>query len=95
MVANHAQADLASSEETIVANSQLCASPGQNFLNQIAVVNLSQDLSKGPIVDRMTSPHFDIPSTVAAFGNGLYAVNARFSTPPTPDTEYAIVRVPR
>ena len=38
---------------------------------------------------------FDVPTTAARFGNSLYAVNARFSTPPTPTTEYQVVRVTR
>jgi hypothetical protein len=35
-----------------------------------------------------------VPTTIAAFGDALYAVNARFDTPPTPDTDYDVVRVP-
>jgi hypothetical protein len=34
-LANSAQAELANSEELIVGNKQLCASPGSNFVNQI------------------------------------------------------------
>jgi Gluconolactonase len=67
----------------------------QNQLNQIAVVELSADLSSGTIVDIITSPDFRVPTTVAKFGSSLYTVNARFGTPPTPDTEYEVVRVPR
>lgn len=67
----------------------------QNQLNQIAVVELSADLSSGTIVDIITSPDFRVPTTVAKFGSSLYAVNARFGTAPTPDTEYEVVRVPR
>ena len=66
----------------------------QNTLNQIAVVELSDDLGSGEIVDLITSPLFRVPTTIAPFGNALYAVNARFGTPPTPDTEYEVVRVP-
>jgi hypothetical protein len=65
----------------------------QNRLNQIAVVTLAPDLSSGTVVDNITSPNFDVPTTVASFGNALYAVNARFSTPATPSTSYSIVRV--
>lgn len=65
----------------------------QNALNQISVVELGPDLTTGSVVDVLTSPNFDVPSTAASFGNALYAVNARFGTPPTPDTEYDIVRV--
>lgn len=67
----------------------------QNALNQIAVVKLNSDLSAGRIVDTLTSPNFRVPTTIARFGGALYAVNARFGTPPTPDTEYEVVRVPK
>jgi sugar lactone lactonase YvrE len=67
----------------------------QNMLNQIAVVRLSPDLLSGEVVSTITDPAFRVPTTIAAFGNSLYAVNARFDTPPTPDTEYEVVRVPR
>ena len=65
----------------------------QNFLNQVAVVDLAPDLMSGEVVETLTAPDFDIPSTVADFGNALYLVNARFTTTPTPDTEYDIVRI--
>jgi sugar lactone lactonase YvrE len=67
----------------------------QNRLNQIAVVELNSDLTEGEIVDTITSSAFRVPTTIARFGNSLYAVNARFGTPPTPNTEYEVVRVPR
>lgn len=67
----------------------------QNVLNQIAVVELSADLSSGSIAETITHPAFRVPTTVARFGNSLYAVNARFGTVPTPDTEYEVVRVSR
>jgi sugar lactone lactonase YvrE len=67
----------------------------QNFLNQISVVKLDPHLNSGTITQVITSPHFRIPTTVAIFGNALYVVNARFDTPPTPETEYEVVRVLR
>jgi sugar lactone lactonase YvrE len=67
----------------------------QNRLNQIAVVDLNADLTEGEIVDTITDSDFRVPTTIARFGNSLYAVNARFGTPPTPDTEYEVVRVSR
>jgi sugar lactone lactonase YvrE len=66
----------------------------QNVNNQIAVINLSSDFSSGTIQSLLTSPLFRVPTTIARFGNALYAVNARFDTPPTPDTDYDVVRVP-
>jgi len=67
----------------------------QNFLNQIAVVELDSKLSAGSIERTITSPFFRIPTTIARIGNSLYAVNARFDTTPMPDTEYDVVQVPR
>ena len=67
----------------------------QNQNNQIAVVQLSPDLTSGTLVDTITSANFRVPTTIARFGDSLYAVNARFGTPPTPDTEYEVVRVTR
>lgn len=66
----------------------------QNQLNQIAVVKLNQDFTTGTIVNTITNPLFDIPTTIARVDGHLYVVNARFNTPPTPDTEYDVIRVP-
>lgn len=65
----------------------------RNRNNMIAVVELVDDFSHGTVVDTITNPNFDVPTTIAAFGNALYAVNGRFTTPPTPTTTYSIVRV--
>ncbi len=65
----------------------------QNQFNQIAVIKLNSDFSAGTIQQTITSPLFRVPTTIARFGSSLYAVNARFDTPPTPDTEYEVVRV--
>jgi sugar lactone lactonase YvrE len=65
----------------------------QNQLNQIAVVELSPDLTAGQVVDTITHDEFDVPTTVAEFGSNLYVVNARFGRPVTPDTEYWVVQV--
>ncbi|WP_431900021.1 SMP-30/gluconolactonase/LRE family protein [Nonomuraea sp. bgisy101] len=65
----------------------------QNRLNAIAVVRLTADGSKGRVIKRITDPRFDIPATVARDGDRLYLPNARFSTPPTPDTTYSAVAV--
>ncbi|HLF26169.1 MAG TPA: superoxide dismutase [Anaerolineae bacterium] len=67
----------------------------QNFLNQIAVVRLNDRLTSGEVRKTISNPSFDIPTTIASFGASLYVVNSRFSTPPTPDTEYTIVKVDR
>ncbi|MDT8304801.1 MAG: superoxide dismutase, partial [Anaerolineae bacterium] len=67
----------------------------QNRSNQIAVVELAADYMSGSVVATITDANFRVPTTAAAFGNALYAVNARFGTPPGPDVEYEIVRVRR
>jgi sugar lactone lactonase YvrE len=69
----------------------------QNFLNQIAVVELSPDLKSGLVTRTITDPAFRVPATVAEFGNSLYAVNARFDVAPpdvpSPTVEFEVVRV--
>jgi sugar lactone lactonase YvrE len=62
----------------------------QNQNNQIAVVKLAAGLASGTVVRNITSSTFDVPTTIAEFGPRLYAVNARFSTTPTPTTPYWI-----
>ena len=65
----------------------------QNQLNQIAVIRLNASGTSGTLVDQLTDPAFQVPTTIAKFGRSLYLPNARFDTPPTPDTEYSVVRV--
>jgi sugar lactone lactonase YvrE len=67
----------------------------RNQLDTIVVLDLSADLLQGTVTRQITSPLFDVPTTIAMFGSSLYAVNARFNTPPTPTTTYSVVRVPR
>ena len=68
----------------------------QNFLNQIAVVRLSPDLASGTVERVVTSDLFQVPTTVARFGDRLATVNAKFDTglPPTAD-QYEVVIVDR
>lgn len=65
----------------------------QNQDNQIAVLELADDFVSATLTGTLTSPEFDVPTTVAEIDGTLYAVNARFGTEPTPETEYDIVRV--
>lgn len=69
----------------------------QNRDNRIAVVKLDRDLDEGTVVRYLTDDDFDVPTTLAEGRRGgyLWAVNARFSTPATPDTRYDVVRVSR
>ena len=62
----------------------------QNRDNQIAVLELAEDLSSAALTDTLTSPDFDVPTTLADLDGVLYAVNARFGTEPTPETERII-----
>lgn len=65
----------------------------QNRLNQVAVLTLSKDGGSGTLQRTITDDDFDVPTTVARQGRSLYLPNARFSTTPTPTTEYWITRV--
>jgi sugar lactone lactonase YvrE len=67
----------------------------QNRLNKVAVLRLNRAGTAGRLVATLTSPDFDVPTTVAAYGKSLYLPNARFTTPPTPQTEYWVTRIPR
>ena len=67
----------------------------RNQNNLVAVVRLSPNLSSGTVTRTITSPNFDVPTTLARHGVRLYAVNARFTTPPTPNTTYTVVQVRR
>lgn len=66
----------------------------QNQLNQIAVVRLNADLTAGEVVGVLTNPNFAVPTTIARFGDALYAVNARFGFPNPPTQPFEVVRVP-
>jgi sugar lactone lactonase YvrE len=65
----------------------------QNRDNKIAVLRLKKGLSRAEVVRTITNPDFDVPTTIARQGGDLWAVNARFGTTPTPDTEYWLTRV--
>lgn len=63
----------------------------QNMLNQVTRVDLSGDLSSAEVRNTVKSGSFDVPTTVALFGNTLAVVNAQFNRPPSP---YEVVLVP-
>jgi sugar lactone lactonase YvrE len=67
----------------------------QNQLNQIAVIDLDRRFESGEVTQVLTDSRFDIPTTIASFFGQLYVVNARFGTPPTPETTYTIEKVRR
>ena len=68
----------------------------QNFSNQITEVQLSGDLASGTVSKVVTSSSFEVPTTVARFGDRLATVNAKFDTgfPPTASS-YEVVVVDR
>ena len=66
----------------------------RNQNNQLVQATLSRDFTRARVVRTITDPNFDTPTTIAFFGPFIYAVNARLTTPPTPDTTYTVVRVP-
>ena len=65
----------------------------QNFANQIAEFHLNHSYTAASLQQIITDDDFDIPTTADNQGSRLYAVNARFTTPPGPDVSYDIVRV--
>lgn len=50
----------------------------QNRINQVSRIDLAKDLSAGEVEDVITSPLFDVPTTVALFGSTLALANAKF-----------------
>ena len=66
----------------------------QNQLNRVAVVELAPDLGSGTVAGYLTDPDLDVPTTIARFGDSLYAVNARFGVPDPETAEYRVIRLP-
>lgn len=65
----------------------------QNQDNKIATLLLDRRLRRAVRIAELRDPDFDTPTTVARIGLLLYAINARFNTPPMTDTTYDVVRV--
>ena len=68
----------------------------RNVDNTIVELRLSGDRSSATIVDTITDSAFEVPTTVARWGDRLAVVNAKFDTgfPPTAST-YEVVEVTR
>ncbi|MFE9768865.1 SMP-30/gluconolactonase/LRE family protein [Streptomyces sp. NPDC005808] len=66
----------------------------QNRLNLVTVFDLDAKATTATLRRTITDPRFDIPTTAARFGNRLYLVNARFTSPQLPDTTFNGVAVP-
>ncbi|MBB4908225.1 SMP-30/gluconolactonase/LRE family protein [Actinophytocola algeriensis] len=67
----------------------------QNRLNTVAVLHLDRHATRAVLKKTLTDERFDVPTTVAAFGNRLYLPNARFGTTPGPDVEYQVIAIRR
>jgi len=65
----------------------------QNQNNRVEVFALGPGLASATLQRTMTSAALDIPTTIAWVAGATYVVNARFNTPPTPTTPYAITRL--
>jgi hypothetical protein len=65
----------------------------RNQLNQVAVLELDEGATRATQVAELSDDGFDLPTTVALRDDDLWAVNARFGTEATPDTEYWITRL--
>jgi hypothetical protein len=65
----------------------------QNFSTQVSVLELSRRFNRGEIVEPISDPGFDFPATAAFLKGALDVTNARFSTPPAPDSCDTVVRV--
>jgi sugar lactone lactonase YvrE len=66
----------------------------RNVDNEVAVVRLDRSGRHGTVVDRLTDPRFDVPTTVARFDGRLYLPNSRFLIDPTPTTTYDAIALP-
>ncbi|MEV7347126.1 superoxide dismutase [Streptomyces sp. NPDC093544] len=66
----------------------------QNRLNIVTVFDLDATATTATLRRTITDPRFDVPTTAARFGNRLYLVNARFTSPQLPDTTFNGVAVP-
>ncbi|TPQ18835.1 SMP-30/gluconolactonase/LRE family protein [Streptomyces sporangiiformans] len=65
----------------------------QNRQNLISVFDLDAEVRSATLRRTITDPRFDVPTTVARWGDRLYLVNARFTSPQTPDTTFNGVAV--
>jgi outer membrane protein assembly factor BamB len=66
---------------------------GPSVVGEIVAVELDDELASGSVVGTVSSDDWDVSTTVAAIGDDLWSVNARFGTDPTPETEYWMSRV--
>ena len=63
----------------------------QNRLNRVAIVRLADDLGSGTIVGFLTSPAFDVPTTIDKQNGRFYLPNARFGIAGPDTADYQVV----
>ena len=68
----------------------------RNQINTVAVLKVGHGLRKAKLVGEITAEAgvLSVPTTATTSLGALWVVNARFGTPPTPDTPYWITRLP-
>jgi hypothetical protein len=66
----------------------------RNAISTVAVLRLDPALTTATEVGTITDDGLDVPTTATIAAGSLWAVNARFTTPPGPDTDYWITRLP-
>lgn len=65
----------------------------RNTDNLVAVLKLGWHLKTARLVGEITSTGLDVPTTATFAAGKLWAVNARFTTTPTPTTQYWITKL--
>jgi hypothetical protein len=63
----------------------------QNRDNTITKIKMDKDGDRGAVQSRTKDVRFDVPTTLAQWGNRLYLPNARLTTTATPTTAYDVV----
>src|SRR5207342_298652 len=61
--------------------------------NLVTVVRLGSQLAAGTLLGNITDPGLDVPTTATVAAGRLWAVNARFGTPPSPAKDYWITQL--
>ena len=65
----------------------------QNRTNRIAVFAVNASLTSGRVLQRLSDPRFDVPTTLDELGRRLYVVNARFGTPSPATAQYQVLQL--
>jgi len=65
----------------------------RNRIHQIVTIELADGWRTGRVVNTHTQPNFNVPTTLAAFGDRVYAVNAKFGAPSPERIPYEVLKV--